>query len=66
MKDPSRFEFHDGDHVTLMNDDWATVGCDLVIVAAEPVPGSTQCIVAVNGESVVVSRNDLKPVQAGG
>ncbi len=60
VDDRANLEFHDGDYVTLLNDDWATVGCNLVLVAAEPVPGSTQCIVEANGESMVVSRNDLR------
>jgi hypothetical protein len=55
------FEFHAGDHVTLTDDNWDTAGLDLVVVSAEPVPGSSQCIIEADGERIVVSRNDLRP-----
>lgn len=53
-------EFHAGDHVALINDDWSLVGHDLVIVDVEPVPGSTQCVVQADGESRTVSRVNLR------
>ena len=59
------FDFHAGDHVTLVDDDWSLVGHDIVLVDAEPVPGSTQCIVrADDGETRVVSRFTLRPASA--
>ena len=52
--------FRTGDHVTMSDDDWSLVGRDIVLVDAEPVPGSTQCIVDDGGELRVVCRLDLR------
>lgn len=60
-QDNVRQSLHEGDHVVLINDDWAGAGCDFVLVEAEPVPGSTQCIIEGDGQTIVVSRNDLRP-----
>ena len=54
------FDLHAGDHVTLIDDDWTLVGHDLVVVDAEPVPGSTQCIVRSDGQTHFVSRAGLR------
>ena len=54
------FDFRAGDHVSLSDDDWTLVGHDIVLVDAEPVPGSTQCLVKDRGEMRVVSRFDLR------
>ena len=54
------FDLHAGDHVTLIDDDWTVVGHDMILVDAEPVPGSTQCIVEADGEARIVSRFGLR------
>ncbi len=54
------FEFRAGDRVTLSDDDWALVARDIVLVDAEPVPGSTQCVVTDGSELRVVCRFDLR------
>ncbi len=56
------FDFRVGDRVALMDDDWTMVGHDIVLVDAEPVPGSTQCHVKDGGEVRVVSRFDLRHI----
>ncbi len=58
------FDLHVGDHVRLVDDDWSLVGHDIVLVDAEPVPGSTQCIVRDDGETRFVSRFDLRRIEA--
>ena len=60
--DDAAFDFQAGDHVALIDDDWSTVGHDIVLVEPEPVPGSTQCIVRLDGETRVVSRGNLRRV----
>ena len=56
------FDLHAGDLVTLVDDDWTLVGHDIVLVDAEPVPGSTQCIVESDGQTRFVSRLNLRRV----
>ena len=56
------FDFRVGDRVALIADDWTMVGHDIVLVDAEPVPGSTQCLVEDGGEVRVVSRSDLRHI----
>ena len=56
------FDLHAGDRVMLVDDDWTLVGHDLVLVDAEPVPGSTQCIIEAGGQARFVSRFDLRRV----
>ncbi len=58
--DRALFQFNNGDHVTLADDNWDTAGLDIVLVTSEPVPGSSQCIVEAAGEQLVVSRNHLR------
>ena len=53
-------DFHTGDHVALLEDDWSIVGLDVVMVDVEPVPGSSQCIVRVGQDTVTVSRASLR------
>lgn len=53
-------EFHAGDHVALIEDDWTELGHDIVLVDVEPVPGSTQCLVASDGATRTVSRLSLR------
>lgn len=53
-------DFHAGDHVALLEDDWSMVGLDLVVVDAEPVPGSSQCLVQAGRDTVTVSRASLR------
>ena len=55
-------EFHAGDHVALIDDDWSDLGHDIVLVDVEPVPGSTQCLVTSDGETRTVSRFRLRPL----
>lgn len=55
-------EFHAGDHVALVDDDWSGVGHDIVLVEPEPVPGSTQCIVQADGKTRTVSRCVLRRI----
>ena len=62
MDGTTGFGLHAGDHVTLADDDWTSVGRDIVLIDVEPVPGSTQCIVEADGEPRVVSREDLRLV----
>ncbi len=58
--DPSH-DFHAGDHVALLEDDWSMVGLDLVMVDVEPVPGSSQCLIQAGRDTVTVSRASLRP-----
>ena len=53
-------DFHAGDHVALLEDDWSMVGLDLVVVDAEPVPGSSQCLIKAGPDTVTVSRASLR------
>ena len=53
-------DFHAGDHVALIEDDWSELGHDIVLVEVEPVPGSTQCLVTSDGEARTVSRFSLR------
>ena len=53
-------EFHAGDHVALLEDDWGMVGLDLVMVDVEPVPGSSQCLIQAGRDTVTVSRANLR------
>ena len=54
-------DFHAGDHVALLEDDWSMVGLDLVMVDVEPVPGSSQCLIQAGRDTVTVSRASLRP-----
>lgn len=58
---PNGFAFKTGDHVALVEDDWELLGSDIVLVDSEPVPGSTQCVVRIDGEVHTVSRSALRP-----
>ena len=58
------FDLHAGDHVTLVDDDWTLVGHDMILVDAEPVPGSTQCIIESDGQARFVSRCNLRRANA--
>ena len=51
--DPSH-DFHAGDHVALLEDDWS-------MVDGEPVPGSSQCLIQAGRDTVTVSRASLRP-----
>ncbi len=53
-------DFHAGDHVALLEDDWSMVGLDLVMVDVEPVPGSSQCLIQAGRDTVTVSRANLR------
>ncbi len=55
-------EFHAGDHVALLEDDWTMVGLDLVMIDVEPVPGSSQCLIQAGHDTVTVSRASLRHV----
>lgn len=52
--------FQAGDHVALLEDDWTMVGLDLVVLDAEPVPGSSQCLIQAGQDQVTVSRASLR------
>ena len=54
------FDLHIGDHVTLIDDDWSLLGHEMVLLDAEPVPGSTQCIIELDGQARFVSRYNLR------
>ena len=49
-----------GERVRLSDDDWDVVGHELVLLDPEPVPGSSQCLVADKGEPITVSRASLR------
>lgn len=51
--------FENGDVVGLLNDDWSSLGDDMILVDREPVLGSTQCLVRSCGEERTVSRAHL-------
>ena len=55
-------DFHAGDHVALLEDDWSMVGLQLVVVDAEPVPGSSQCLIQAGRDTVTVSRASLRHI----
>lgn len=54
--------FHAGDHVALLEDDWSMVGLQLIVVDAEPVPGSSQCLIQAGRDTVTVSRARLRHI----
>lgn len=54
------FDFRVGEHVALIEDDWGLVGQDLILIDAEPVPGSTQCVIQAGRETRYVSRGALR------
>ena len=54
--------FHAGDRISLVDDDWNIVGHDIILVELEPVPGSTQCVIAADGETRTVSRASIRPL----
>ncbi len=56
----SAHDFHAGDHVALLEDDWSMVGLELTVVDAEPVPGSSQCLIQAGGDTLTVSRARLR------
>ena len=56
----SDIDIHEGDRVGLIDDDWALVGHELIVVDLEPVPGSSQCVIADAGERITVSRANLQ------
>lgn len=56
-----RFGFTPGDRVILVDDDWSVAGHDMTVVDAEPVPGSTQCIIRDGDDVRTVSRWALRP-----
>ncbi len=56
----STHDFHAGDHVALLEDDWSMVGLQLIVVDAEPVPGSSQCLIQAGRDTVTVSRASLR------
>ena len=51
-----------GDRVRLADDDWDLVGHDLILLDPEPVPGSSQCLVADDGKPITVSLARLRPI----
>ena len=53
-------EIRKGERVRLADDDWDDVGHEFVLIDPEPVPGSSQCLVADNGEPITVSRARLR------
>lgn len=61
IADFADFEFHAGDRVSLSEDDWDNVGHSIILVDAEPVPGSTQCLIRSGDEFRTVSRASLRP-----
>lgn len=60
--DLAKFGFKAGERVVLADDDWTLMGQDIVVVDAEPVPGSTQCLVRSGGEVRTVGRSELRHV----
>jgi hypothetical protein len=60
--DLSNFEFAVGEKVTLADDDWTSLGHDIILVNVEPVPGSTQCVIRAGDEVRTVSRAELRHV----
>ena len=53
-------DFHVGDRVALLEDDWRMVGLDFVLIEVEPVPGSSQCVIEAEGVLATVSRASLR------
>ena len=53
-------DFIPGERVRLADDDWDIVGHELILLDPEPVPGSSQCLIADNGEPITVSRARLR------
>ncbi|CAB4161943.1 hypothetical protein UFOVP787_5 [uncultured Caudovirales phage] len=49
-----------GDKVKIIKDDWNYVGVTGIVMNANPVENSTQCIVNINGFNMIVSRNEIE------
>ncbi len=60
MDQAGQVEMHAGDLVGVMDDDWGLIGHKLVLIDPEPVPGSSQCVIDVDGERITVSRASLR------
>lgn len=44
----------------ILSDEWKLNGKTCRVIDLEPVPGSTQCLVEVEGEIITICRHDLK------
>lgn len=55
-----KYELKTGDKVKIIKDDWNYVGVTGIVMNANPVANSSQCIVNVNGFNMTVSRNDIE------
>lgn len=47
--------------MTILSDDWRLNGKPCRVVNWEPVKGSTQCLVEVDGVVITICRHDLTP-----
>lgn len=52
-----------GDKVKVIKDDWNYVGVNGIVMNANPVPNSTQCIVNVNGFNFTLSINEVEKLR---
>lgn len=43
-----------------IGDDWMLIGKDAIIINSEPVPGSTQMLVEIDGNRLTVAKHELR------